>query len=503
VDSGDLPSGDELTVAPSAGAAASDSSLSSDSHGDVAFLESLGYKQVLQRRLGMFASFGVLFSIIGVTVSVYTLYGYGLTTAGPFFIWAFIIGGALQVVVGLSIAELVSAYPIAGGAYQIVNRIKQGVLAWQTGWLLLIALVVSVSTNATAIASYFGSQVGWNNLTHWDTIAIAFVVILLITIINIVGVRYSALVNNVGITCEALGLGVIVVLLMAKGLIHPISFINNKGGTDTHGFLWPFLFAFLFPVYMINAFDSTGHTGEETVDAARKAPRAAVTANTAAYLFALLAIIVVTLSISKLGPIQASSTPVTDIVSARLGSAFGTFLTVIVIVSFLVASQMLQLTGARIIWAQARDKKMPFPKLFSKIGSGHSPTIATIAAGILALLFCLFSSVLAVLAAMVALAFSVANVITVGAGLWAKARGRLPAHPWRYGRVGVLFDVVSILWSAFIAVVLIKQSPGEVGKGFAYVVAAGLLIYYVGIPLQARWAKGSSAALTDASDANA
>ena len=502
MDSPDLLPGDELTMPVPAGTAASDSALSSESHDDVAFLESLGYKQVLQRRLGVFASFGVLFSIIGVTVSVYTLYGYGLTTAGPFFIWAFIIGGALQVVVGLSIAELVSAYPIAGGAYQIVNRIKKGVLAWQTGWLLLIALVVSVSTNATAIASYFGSQVGWNNLTHGDTLLVALVVVALITIINIVGVRYSALVNNVGITCEAVGLGVIVVLLMAKGLIHPISFINNKGGTDAHGFAWPFLFAFLFPVYMINAFDSTGHTGEETVDAARKAPKAAVTANTAAYLFALLAIIVVTLSISKLGPIQASSTPVTDIVAARLGSFYGHFLTVIVIVSFLVASQMLQLTGARIIWAQARDGKMPFAKTFSKIGGGHSPTNATIFAGVLALLFCLFSSVLAVLAAMVALAFSVANVITVGAGLWAKAHGRLPAHPWKYGRAGILFDVTSILWSALIAVVLIKQSPGGVGKGFLYVVAAGLLIYYVGIPWQDRLKRRSSAALADARDAN-
>jgi amino acid transporter len=391
VDSGDVVQSDDLTVSgPSADGGIQDAALDSESSSDVAYLESLGYKQVLVRRLGGFASFGVLFSIIGVTVSVYTLYGYGLTTAGPFFVWAFLIGGALQLVVGLSIAELVSAYPIAGGAYQIVNRIKPGVLAWQTGWLLLIALVVSVATNATAIASYFGSQVGWNHLTHWETIAIAFVVITVITSINVVGVRYSALVNNVGIICEAVGLGVIVVLLMAKGLIHPISFIGNKGGTDKGGFLWPFLYAFLFPVYMINAFDSTGHTAEETVDAARKAPKAAVTANTAAYLFALVAIIVVTLSISKLGPIQGSATPVTDIVAARLGSFYGHFLTVIVIVSFIVASQMLQLTGARIVWAQARDGKMPFPKTFSSIRN-HSPVNATIIAGILALVFCLFS----------------------------------------------------------------------------------------------------------------
>ena len=486
MDSGDSLQSDELTLPrPVAGQDVQDAALNSDTADDVAYLESLGYKQVLVRRLGVFASFGVLFSIIGVTVSVYTLYGYGLTSAGPFFIWAFIIGGALQLIVGLSIAELVSAYPIAGGAYQIVNRIKSGVLAWQTGWLLLIALVVSVATNATAIASYFGSQVGWNNLTHWETIGIAFVVITVITSINIVGVRYSALVNNVGIICEAVGLGVIVVLLMAKGLIHPISFIGNKGGTDKAGFLWPFLYAFLFPVYMINAFDSTGHTAEETVDAARKAPKAAVTANTVAYLFALVAIIVITLSISKLGPIQASSTPVTEIVAQRLGSFYGHFLTVIVIVSFVVASQMLQLTGARIVWAQARDGKMPFPKTFSSI-KRHSPVNATVIAGILALAFCLFSSVLSVLAGMVALAFSVANVITVAAGLWAKANGRLPAHPWKYGRVGIVFDIVSIVWSAAVAFIIIKQSPGTVGKGFAYVVVAGLLIYYVGIPRQQR-----------------
>ena len=91
--------------------------------GDEAYLGQLGYRQELVRALGGFGSFAIQFSLIGISIGLFLLYGFGLTTLGPLFVVPFIIGGAFQMLVGMSVAELVSAYPVAGGAYQIINRI--------------------------------------------------------------------------------------------------------------------------------------------------------------------------------------------------------------------------------------------------------------------------------------------------------------------------------------------------------------------------------------------
>ena len=48
--------------------------------------------------------------------------------------------------VGLAVGELVSAYPLSGGVYQIISRItKLPWLAWQSGWWLVIAHTVATA----------------------------------------------------------------------------------------------------------------------------------------------------------------------------------------------------------------------------------------------------------------------------------------------------------------------------------------------------------------------
>src|SRR6266705_784514 len=98
-----------------------DAGLDSRGVDDVTYLSQLGYRQELRRALGLFGAFAIQFSLIGISIGLFLLFGYGLTTGGPLFILPFVFGGAMQMLVGLSIAELISAYPLAGGAYQIIN----------------------------------------------------------------------------------------------------------------------------------------------------------------------------------------------------------------------------------------------------------------------------------------------------------------------------------------------------------------------------------------------
>ena len=62
---------------------------------DVAYLEKLGYKQELNRSLGLFSAFGVQFTSIAMVSSLFTTMIVGLGFFGPASFWSFVVGGAL------------------------------------------------------------------------------------------------------------------------------------------------------------------------------------------------------------------------------------------------------------------------------------------------------------------------------------------------------------------------------------------------------------------------
>src|ERR1700734_3013135 len=81
-------------------------------------LEAFGYKAELKRTLNPWAVFGIAFSFMSITTSVYTVLGFGLGSFGTASIWfwpAVLVG---QMLVALVIAELGWRIPLAGYSYQ-------------------------------------------------------------------------------------------------------------------------------------------------------------------------------------------------------------------------------------------------------------------------------------------------------------------------------------------------------------------------------------------------
>ncbi|KAK2982001.1 hypothetical protein RJ640_007593 [Escallonia rubra] len=102
-------------------------------------LNQLGYKQELGRRLSALANFSVTFSIISVLTGITTLFGNGLTYGGPMtMVYGWPIVGLLTLSVGLSMAEICSAYPTSGGLYfwsaKLCGDDWGPFASWLTGW---------------------------------------------------------------------------------------------------------------------------------------------------------------------------------------------------------------------------------------------------------------------------------------------------------------------------------------------------------------------------------
>src|ERR671916_874780 len=124
-------------------------------------LAELGYKQELNRSWSGFSNFAISFTIISVLAGCFTTYGQAWSNGGPIAIswgWPIICGFIL--LVAFSMAELVSAYPTAGGIYWWAAKLGGPAWGWFTGWFNLIGQI------AVTAAIGFGCAVFMTSLLN-------------------------------------------------------------------------------------------------------------------------------------------------------------------------------------------------------------------------------------------------------------------------------------------------------------------------------------------------
>src|ERR1700710_1974402 len=81
-------------------------------------LSSFGYEQQLHRSIGTYASFAAGFSFVSILTTIFQLFGFGYSFAGPVFFWTWPAVFLGQLTVALCFAELAARYPISGAIYQ-------------------------------------------------------------------------------------------------------------------------------------------------------------------------------------------------------------------------------------------------------------------------------------------------------------------------------------------------------------------------------------------------
>ena len=143
-------------------------------------LHELGYAQELRRRMSGFSNFAVSFTIISILSGCLTLYYFGMEEGGPaIIVWGWPIVGIFTLLVGLSMAEVCSSFPTAGGLYYWAAKLspRHGpVWSWFTGWfnfLGQVAVTAGIDFGAALFINFLFSL--WFNFsvtTHWHTIVI-------------------------------------------------------------------------------------------------------------------------------------------------------------------------------------------------------------------------------------------------------------------------------------------------------------------------------------------
>ena len=255
-------------------------------------LAELGYKQSLNRAWSGFSNFAISFTIISILAGCFTTYGQAWNNGGPIAIsigWPLISIPIL--IIGFCMAELVSAYPTAGGIYWWSGRLGGPIWAWFTGWFNLIGLVAVLASVDYACATFLNVVLGlyevnllgvnFGDEVHiLGEVFLLFALILIVhTIVNVRRTHLLSLVNSVSVWWHVIGVAAIVIVLIVVPDGHQsFSFvfghrINNSGFSDGMYWFYVLPLGFLLTQYTITGFDASAHISEETHGASKRRRR--------------------------------------------------------------------------------------------------------------------------------------------------------------------------------------------------------------------------------------
>jgi amino acid transporter len=475
----------EVLVGPAAADARLDAGVS-----DELYLEELGYKPELKRVLGRFSSFALQYSSISFLGGILLGFTVGLAQIGPAMLWVWLVATGLQVVVALIVAELCSAYPVAGSSYNIVSRLGNRLIGWQVGWYVTIGHIASVCGATIAITPLIMAWFGVHNLSHWALVGISGGFILASTFANLVGVRFVAWLNNMSVTAELAGAGIVIIgvpiaIIFTSGVhTNTFHYFFTTQGTVKGSILLPLAYASLLSVYIVSAFDLSGTGAEETKKASSVVPTEAVRANVMSWLIGAAFIAVILLVMKDVSATVKNtdvSGPITFVLNPVLGHFMGTFWEVLAVFALFVNGIILQLGAARVFWAQARDGRFPAARYVTKLNKHRVPVVGIWIAGVISVLLTVYSSVFNVIIALLACSWAAAYGTLAVFGLRARMQGALPERPYEL-KWWKLWYPVAIVWSYIFIGVMVYQNPSQVGVGCAVIFVLGFVIYYVLVP---------------------
>jgi len=422
---------------------------------DSADLAQFGYKQELKRGLGTFSSFAVAFSYISPSTGIFTLFALGLISIGGVFIWTWPIVAAGQFMIALNFAEVSSHYPIAGSVFQWTKYLAGRTYAWFSGWIYLFAGVLTVTAVIATIPLALVpalNGLGWHSLslTLHTELVIALITLIVITLLNIYGVRLVAIINNTGVLFEILGMFVFALVLMAFHNHQGLGVVAKTGGlhitflSGTNSFVIG-MFMSLFVIY---GFDTASTLAEETSDPRRAAPKAVLFSVVGAFIIGGVFLLGTLMSIPNLKTAIKGAWGPAQIIEANFSTPFATIYLLVVTAAIFVCCLSIMAATIRLCFGMSRDNQLPLSRVLSRVAPNlHTPVWSCIAVAILAavpLIQYSGAGIIAIAATgMIYLSYFLGNIAILRARLngWPKTEA-----PFRLGVWGPVVNVVGLLY---------------------------------------------------------
>ncbi|KAL1792586.1 hypothetical protein ACET3X_009093 [Alternaria dauci] len=435
---------------------------------DALKLAEMGYTQDMARKYTVWSVLGVGFSItnswFGISAALIT----GINSGGPLLvIYGIMLIALISTCVGISLSELASAMPNAGGQYfwagELAPKRFTRLASYMTGWLAWWGAMFTSASVALAMGS---AVVGCYQLGHPDFVIQPWHVFLAYQVSNI----FCFFFNCYGKTLPAVGkttlwtsllsFAVILITVPATAPTHQharfvfATFINNTGWQQDG---IAFIVGLVNTNWAFACLDCATHLAEEVHRPEKMVPIAIMGTVGIGFVTSWFFSVGIFFSIvGDFAEIGASDTgvPILEIFFRALENKAGaTVLEALIIATglgCLVASHTWQ---SRLCWSFARDRGLPAHRWLARVHEGLDVPLNAhlVSCVIVAVMGCLylasltaFNSMITACIVLLYLSYSVPVVC-----LLIRGRDKIAHGPFWLGRVGLFANIVLLVWTLF------------------------------------------------------
>ncbi|WP_347401680.1 APC family permease [Alicyclobacillus mali (ex Roth et al. 2021)] len=416
--------------------------------------------QGFRRSLGLRQVLSIAVAAISPTTSVFLVYNTALFQAGTGVFWAFLVGACIALSMAFCYAELGSAYPGAGGAYRIVQRVLGEPFGFIAVFLFLVLGVVITASILVSAASYLHALIPALPV-NWTAVAM----MALVTWLSLERIGATSAVATAMLVLELVVILAFTALAFAHAqhslaylgrLTYPIRVDHapqSVNGQDLLAAVVPALFAF-------NGYDWPLYFAEETVETRRVLPRAVLLAAIISVVVEVLAVMAATLAVSQTSftVIPSSYLPLVSIAQSAAGQAGATILLVGVVIAMFDTGLTGNLAYARIYLDAARDGSWPGPvnRFFASMNRRGVPKWGFVLLGVGNALLCYFTSLNNLITFTGVIIVTIYLLVAVSAIVHRVRRGSAHA-PFRMP----LWPLPPLIALCGVGLSLVEQAPGD------------------------------------------
>ncbi|KAK4685837.1 choline transport protein, partial [Tremellales sp. Uapishka_1] len=269
---------------------------------DDVLLAKLGYRSEFVREFGNLETFSFAMSIMGMTSSIATTFTTPLSLGGfASVVWCWLAGSIFNISLAASIAEIVSAYPTAGGLYtasaSLVPRAYKPIVGWVTGYLNLIGQIAGVASTEWGLSGMILAAVvicredyvilNWHQFLLFVCLMVLHGLLkwvlllagmkLSLTLTSSVPTKYLARMTRYFVFINIGSAFLIIITLLAttpRSEMHSgktiFTDVNNQTGWSSNGLA--VMFGLLSVQWTMTDYDAAAHISEEVHRAAIAAP---------------------------------------------------------------------------------------------------------------------------------------------------------------------------------------------------------------------------------------